>query len=413
MEQSGPSLGLTPRLETRPGLRHLSFLALLPASAVELDAAIERAVEQNPLLERQPWRTCPTCGLATTADRCAACAAAHWATDPEDAVDWRSDLIRDAAPDLSADLRPYLELVVAMLDDRGLLPVAPEIRPDVLDLVINGIRGAGPPGIAATSPVDCVRVQAAALVATGAVPALVSEVGDHWLPEVAEERYADVAAATSATEAAVRAAVDLLRARTRPYVVLPGTRARSAPTDVVFTQPERGGPVVVHVLDAAAAGVGRVTDLCADSAEARAWIAPHRDAADRLVAAIAARGQMLRRVADVLSVRQRAFILDGPAAHAPLRRHELAAVLDVHPSTVGRVVSGKVARCPDGRLVSLSGFFGAAASTQVRVAAAIESHPGATDREVAELLSRGGPAIARRTVAKYRALVANPTSPVC
>jgi RNA polymerase sigma-54 factor len=401
---------MTPRLDARPGLRLLSFLALLPAGAVELDAAIDRAVAENPLLDRVAWRSCRTCGLATVADRCAACATARWEFDPEATVDWRANLLRDAAAELPATLHPILELVVAALDDHGLMPVAPDAPADAVALVVAGLRASGPPGIAAHSRVDCVRVQAAALVADGEVPSLVQEIADHWLAEVAHEGYADVAAATGATEVDVREAVDLLRARTRPYIALEGGALRSAPTDVVFAEPEPGGPLVAHVADAAAVGLVLLPDLVMQTPEARAWVAPHREAAQRLVSAVAARGHMLQRVADELAVRQRNFIVDGPRLHTHLRRQEVAAALGVHPSTIGRVVSGKLARCPDGRHVPLAEFFGGATSTQVRVARVLEEHPGASDRELAELLTRAGDPIARRTVAKYRGLVAKPAS---
>lgn len=412
MERSGPTLGFTPRLETRPGLRMLSFLALLPAGTVELDAVVERAVATNPLLERLPWRRCPTCGLATTAERCSACATAHWATEPVAGPDWRDELLQDAAAELPAAVHGVLELVVGSLDEHALLPDPPATAAETLKTVIDALRLVGPPGVAARSAVDCVRVQATALVAAGAAPALVARLAESWLPEVAEEQYADIARAEQTTEPAVRAAVEVLRSRTRPYVSLPGASPRSAPTDVVFTRPDRDGPVVAHVAGPTSIGIGLVHDLATGSAEARAWIAPHRDAADRLLAAIAARGHMLQRVADELARCQQAFIVDGEAMHAPVRRHEVATTLSVHASTVGRVVTGKVARCPDGRLVPLADFFGAAPSIRIRVAAALEAHPSATDRELADLLSGTGATIARRTVAKYRAQLTNAASPV-
>lgn len=411
MERSGPKLGLIPRLDARPGLRQLSYLALLPADAVELDAAIDRAIAENPLLERVPWHSCPTCGLATVAERCAACATAHWDFEPEAAVDWRADLLRDAAAELPATLHPVLQLVVAALDDHGLMPIAPDAPADTVALVVAGLRASGPAGIAARSRIDCVRVQAATLVADGEVPPLLRELADHWLEEVADERFADVAAATGTTEAAVRGAVEVLRARTRPYVALAGGETRCAPTDVVFAQPVRGGPLVTHIANAAASLVV-VSDVLVQTPEARLWMAPHREAAQRLVAAVAARGHMLQRVADALAVQQRGFIMDGPQWHAHLRRQEIAAALGVHPSTVGRVVAGKMARCPDGRQVPLAEFFGGVISTRIRVATGIEKHPGANDRELAELLTQAGDPIARRTVAKYRALVTKPASPI-
>ena len=388
MERSGPSLGLTPRLEARPGLRLLSYLSLLPASAVELDAAIERAVAQNPLLERRPWHTCPTCGLATAGERCRACASAHWVVEPEAEVDWRGDLLRDAAAELPTSLHPLLRLVVASLDDHGLLrdpPDPPGAEPGALDRVVTALRTGGPPGVAARSAVDCVRVQAEALVATGRAPDLVAVVAGHWLAEVAEERYADVAAAVGVTESAVREAVVVLRARTRPYVALPGGTRRSAPTDVVFTLPERDGPVVANVADAAAAGLGVVTGLgparVVREPEVRAWLAPHREAADRLVAAIAARGHMLQGVADALAVRQRGFPgrrPGGPRSPASPRAGDGTgrAPLDRRPrgDGQGRPLPRRPSR-------AAAAFFGA---TALHPGARRQPHwrrrPGATDR---------------------------------
>lgn len=410
MERSGPELSVIPRLDARPGLRLLSYLALLPAGAVEFDETIERAVAENPLLERLAWHSCATCGLATVADRCAACASAHWSFEPEAAIDWRADLLRDTAAELPPTLRPVLELVMAALDEHGLMTEAPDAPEEAIALVIAALRGSGPPGIAARSRVECVRVQAAELVASGEVTPLVGELADHWLAEVAEERFADIAASTGATESAVLDAVGSLRARTRPYVTLAGGGTRSAPTDVVFAQPEPGAPLVAHVADGV--GLVLVSDIPMLTPEARAWATPHREAAQRLAAAVAARGHMLQLVADQLAVRQRAFIERGEQEHAHLRRQEVAAALGVHPSTVGRVVVGKVARCPDGRQVPLAGFFGGETSIRARVASALAAFPGASDRELAETLTATGNPIARRTVAKYRALVAKSASSI-
>lgn len=410
MERLIPSLEPAPRLTTRSGLRFLSYLALLPANAIELDAAAERAVAENPLLERLPWHRCSVCGLATTGDRCPACLTARWPTELEAEEDWREQLFREAALELARPLRPALAAVVAALDEHGLMPVPPDANAVELAEVVATLRLVGPPGIAAISPLECVRVQARSLVAARAAPPLLSQVAEEWLAEVAEERFADIAAATGATESDVIATVRLLRERTRPFVLLPGRAARTAPTDVVYTLTDPGAAPVAHVAESNTVGLGRVQDALPDSAEARAWAAPYRDAADRILAAIDARSRILQRVADELAQRQRAFIVKGPDAHTPLRRNELATALAVHPSTVGRVVADKVARCPDGRVVPLSDFFGTTPSIRQRVTAALTSHPEAADREIAELLSYAGAPIARRTVAKYRALATNPPS---
>lgn len=404
-------MGMAPRLSTQPGLRLLSYLALLPTNALELDAAVSRAVVENPLLGRRPWRSCRTCGLATVADRCPACSTPAWEAEHAAVEDWRADLLRDARAELRTSLHGLAAEVVGALDDRGLLPEPPTAEPGALAAVVEVLRLVGPPGLAARSPTDCVAVQARALVAEGQAPALLAEIVEDWLPAVAEGRYDEIAVGLGTSEEAVTSAVETLRTRIRPFVVLNGTSTRSAPTDVVFARPRTpDAPVVAHVADLSSLGLERVTDVLPPVPEARAWAAPHREAADRLIAAITARSRMLQRVADELAVRQRGFILDGPSDHVPLRRREVAAALSVHPSTVGRAVDGKLARCPDGRVVELAAFFGVGTSIRCRVEAAVQANPGATDADLAVVLARSGRPIARRTVAKYRALGANGAS---
>ena len=399
---------MAPRLTTSPGLRLLSYLSLLPAGLLELESAVARAVAENPFLERRPWRTCRTCGLTTVAERCPACATPAWEQEPEAPQDWRADLLRDVLAELPRSRHPAAHEVVAALDDHGLLRRVPDVGTAALVDVVTALRLVGPPGIGASSPTDCVRVQAHRLVAAGEAPPVLGALVEDWLPVLAEGGYAEAADALGTSEEAVVAAVELLRSRTRPFVVIADAAPRSGPVDVVFVR--RGAGVAAYVGDAAGLGLARVADDLPSAPEARQWAAPHREAADRLLAAVGARSHMLQCVADVLAQRQCGFVLNGDDAHVPVRRKDVAAALDVHPSTVGRAVTGKVARCPDGRLVPLTSFFGAVTSTRSRVDRALREHPGATDAVLADVLARTGPPVARRTVAKYRAL-ANAASP--
>ena len=236
-------MGLTPRLEARPGVRLLSYLSLLPASAVELDATIDRAVVDNPLLERVPWRACPTCGLATAGDRCPACATARWQVEPVAAPDWRTELLGDAAAELPTGLRPALEL-------RGRRPRRPRppprrarSRPGDARCGAGGsphgrptrhrggvpgrlrARAGGRPGRGRTRIGARVRGRRSLAAARWPRSATSRSPAPSWVHE-----------------SEVRAAVDVLRADTTPYVALSGGPTRSAPTDVVFTHPAADGP---------------------------------------------------------------------------------------------------------------------------------------------------------------------------
>jgi RNA polymerase sigma-54 factor len=405
-----PRLEITPRLAAEPGLRFLSYLALLPAGAVDLEAAIERAVATNPALERTPGRHCTGCGMYGVGERCSACAMTARQPDPAAPVDWRHDLIRDARLELPARLHELVTETVEALDDHGFLRrTPPGLDERDLIAVVDALRTVGPPGIAAASPIDCVRVQAERLVSQGEAPPLLLALVTDCLESVAEGRYAEIATALGAPQDEVERCVAILRARTRPFVLLAGGSARARPTDVVF-EVTAHGTIRAHVADAGALGVRQVVDEPLTDPESRRWWAPYRDEASRLLAAINARATMLGRVADLLAAEQAGFIQGGNAHHRPLRRHDVARKLGVHPSTVGRTVQDKVARCPDGRLLPLAAFFGRTTSLLEQVSAAMAAHPGATDAELAERLAASGVPLARRTVAKYRALAANAAS---
>jgi RNA polymerase sigma-54 factor len=102
---------------------------------------------------------------------------------------------------------------------------------------------------------------------------------------------------------------------------------------------------------------------------------------------------------------QRDFILNGDAHLYPVTRARLAEELDVHESTVSRAVSGKALQLPNGRIVPLSKLFDRSLHirTALRQIVAQESKP-LSDTQISKLLDKQGYSVARRTVAKYRAM---------
>jgi RNA polymerase sigma-54 factor len=126
---------------------------------------------------------------------------------------------------------------------------------------------------------------------------------------------------------------------------------------------------------------------------------------------LAERWSTIRRVVEALADEQREFLVDGPIALRPLTRAQLAARLGVHESTVSRAVAGRSALLPSGRVVPLSAFFTAALSAQEALRRIVARERQAlSDDELAAELARRGHRIARRTVAKYRALLGIPPS---
>jgi RNA polymerase sigma-54 factor len=106
-----------------------------------------------------------------------------------------------------------------------------------------------------------------------------------------------------------------------------------------------------------------------------------------------------------LVVIQREFILYGDASIKPITRADLAEELEVHESTMSRAVSDKAVQLPNRKIVPLSMFFDRSLHIRTAVKQIIEQESYTlSDSQIAELLSGMGYPVARRTVAKYRAI---------
>jgi RNA polymerase sigma-54 factor len=127
--------------------------------------------------------------------------------------------------------------------------------------------------------------------------------------------------------------------------------------------------------------------------------------ANLLVKCIQQRNHTIVRLMQRLSVLQREFILHGEACLQPLTRAILAKELDVHESTISRAVSAKSVQLPNGHIVPLSMFFDRSLHirTALKKIVSQEKQP-LSDTQIGEILARQGYPIARRTVAKYRAM---------
>jgi RNA polymerase sigma-54 factor len=405
-------LGMQRELRQLPVPLLVQLMRLVPLTVTDVRADVERALADNPFLTTRQGERCPGCGRHVRGRRCPSCAALgrRVASTPEaPALDWRSELEIGAAAELPGVLRAVVSLIVQHLDDSGLLgsdehDVASsiDVPVDVVDQIVAALRRAGPPGIAARSPLHCVQLQAAALVSAGAASPIVAEVAEAHLHVVATGDLDAVAAAIGCDRADVADALDVLRRSTRPWAVDSGPSVAYVEPDLVIRYVDRShGSLVAEATDAAWFGL-RVEAVPAGGER---WAAAHVHAAREMVRQLDMRAGLLRGIGDQLIAHQRGFLTDGAAMHRPLRRAEVATALGVHPSTVGRAVHEKVIRCPDGRTVPLASCFGVSTGPVEALRGLLEAHPAATDRQLVELLAGIDVRVARRTVAKYRALL--------
>lgn len=138
-----------------------------------------------------------------------------------------------------------------------------------------------------------------------------------------------------------------------------------------------------------------------------------------LIAMIAARNDTLLRLGQEVLLRQQGALEAGLAALVPMRMADVAGTLGVHESTVSRVVAGTAVDTPRGtwwlrHLFSRDMGDGVSSvALRDRLAALIADEDPArplSDDALALALAQGGVPVARRTVAKYRALLRIPAA---
>lgn len=131
----------------------------------------------------------------------------------------------------------------------------------------------------------------------------------------------------------------------------------------------------------------------------------HLEKANLFVKCIQQRNNTMQRLMGLLVSQQSGFILEGARFLIPMTRAQIAEEIGVHESTISRAVANKSVAMPNGRIIPLAKFFDRSLSVRDRIKEIVENESKPlTDDMIASLLQEEGIKIARRTVAKYRAV---------
>lgn len=139
--------------------------------------------------------------------------------------------------------------------------------------------------------------------------------------------------------------------------------------------------------------------------------------------AVEHRNQTTLAVGTEIARRQAAFLEKGPAYIVPMTLADVADSIGVHESTVSRVTTGIMMVTPQGTF-GLKRFFSTALQNddETATSAAVVRHRiqkmvegedpkrPLSDDAIAQIISKDGPVLARRTVAKYRDMLKIPSS---
>ncbi len=452
--------------ELRPQITaHLAqTMSLLQMPATEIRQKIRTELANNPALEIVEDSRCPSCGRTQAAPGpCPVCSQPFdtqidepivFISSPEDfptqfsnngglkstsdvsydslaAVeeDLPSFVLRQIAPDLEEDERLIAAHILNNLNDDGLLTVPLEeisqyyhVPLSRVTRVADIIKRAEPTGVGASSPKEALLIQLSLLREDTKVPYLAEEAIRIGLKDLSKHSYKNLARELNTSQEHAQEIAEFIRANLNPY---PGrafwgdhrqppenqTRAYHHP-DIILKDIDNAPHhrIMVEIISPYRGSL-RINPLFrqaqkqAPEEKSEAW-AKDIENASLLIKCLQQRNHTMEQLMTELVKEQRTYILSGdPVNIQPQTQAEMSELLGVHESTVSRAVSDKSVQLPNRKIIPLKQFFDRSLPVRTTLLRLVENEATPlTDTELKEELSLAGYNIARRTVAKYRAM---------
>jgi RNA polymerase sigma-54 factor len=325
------------------------------------------------------------------------------------------------------------EIIIGNLDSQGyLMTSAEDIASETLsplalvESMLKRLQRFDPVGVAARSPRECLLIQLEMLGQDD--PILVSLVGDH-LVDIEKRRYKPLLRKFKIQMEDLKAYLDIIQSLDPMPGASYGSESTIYVSPDVFVYRYEGDFVIVmnddglpklqlspyYMEDAHLSVKGPDREYLHDKMRSAMW----------LMKSLHQRQRTLYKVVESIVRFQRGFFEHGVTKLKPLILKDVADDIEMHESTVSRITANKYVATPHG-IVELKFFFNSALEmddgTQVgseSVKAIIKKmvseedpkHPY-SDEKIAEVLKETLDVnIARRTVAKYRAVLGIESSP--
>jgi len=448
----GQQLVLTPQLR--------QAIHLLQLSALELEAELAEAVENNPLLD---WAEPESLHIADATEAEAPQPDPGDGAPPDDVPPWTRDdepwqqrsggssddteegdaAERVAEPQTLRDhLQWQLHLthlsvrdrrigaaIIDAIDDDGYLREPLEslretLRPDVvasveeIATVLHQLQAFDPAGVGARSLGECLALQLAPLPEDTPGRPLALRIAAGPIDRLPRVGIEGIALELQCEPSEANLALQLLRS----LDPRPGAQIGSLPTDTYITPDcviwRHQGLWRVAL---AGSRAPRLTihrgyeQMIGHTGSSDSYLRGRLQEARWLLRNIEARGETLLKVVRCLVRQQSGFLEFGAQALRPLTLREVAAEVGLHESTVSRAIARKYVRTPRGT-VALRSFFASGIDTegggetssiaiQTMIRRLIDDEnprKPLSDARLAESLKAAGVPVARRTVAKYR-----------
>lgn len=430
----GQNLTMTPQLQ--------QAIKLLQLSTKELATEIQEALDTNPLLEtaeddvpvETTWdNTYPT-GTFTSSnpsqDKFDAISLKYAIKDLQEHLLWQMQL----SPFSLQDQQIALTIIDA-INDNGYLTISLTDVLDSLDIsaddntgieeilaVLHRIQHFDPLGVGARSLQECLSIQLNTLDPNTTLLTAAKQLVQQHLELLAKKNYTKLRRKLKLTTAQLQQTVKLITSLTpNPGSSISNKTAAIIIPDVLVRREAHRWLVELNLESIPKLRINNYYSKIltnANSAANSQYLRKNMHEAKWLLKTIYNRNEILLKVASYIVEHQRGFLEYGAEAIKPLILTNVAANLNIHESTVSRITTNKFIHTPQG-VYELKYFFsnhittdgGECSATAIRalikkLISTENNLQPLSDNKLVTLLAEHGINIARRTVAKYRDLLA-------
>jgi len=405
-------LTLTPQLQ--------QSIRLLQLSTLELNAEVERMLQENPLLEKAdeeeagapapeliaPIILTPTTptksdepldGAAAPEPDISSGADGDWGpasagSDDDDDTFLPQQVATSSLRDhLNAQLallnlplrdRQIVAALIDALDEDGyltttleelleLFPEELELDADELSIALRHLQNMEPAGVGARDAAECLTLQLKALSESTPFRAEALKLVQHHLPLLAARDFGKLKRLLHADDACLRSVRALITSlNPRPGAGFSKTEANYVIPDVVVRKLRGRWTAALNEAAMPKLRLNRIyADILTRNREAsNQQLAAQLQEAKWLIRNVQQRFETILRVSQAIVDRQRHFFEHGEVAMRPMVLREIAEILNLHESTISRVTTQKYMLTPRGTY-ELKYFFGSHVATDTGGAA--------------------------------------------
>ncbi len=434
-------------------------MALLSLTAEELSQKIESELASNPALEMLEERRCPTCHrLLSEHGKCPFCSLPTNLNSEEpvvflspreefvskkDYVDTTLEVepfapeveelpayvLKQIAPDLDPSQRSLAAYLLTHLDEDGLLTTTllevsryTHVPISEIEKVKALIQRADPVGVGSSNPQEALLVQLEVLREnTNTVPDIAERCIREGMDQLSHHQYSELAHKFEVPVKQITQAAQFIGENLYPFPARAhwgDVRQPAHEETQVYHQPDilinylnedPSKPLIVEII-MPISGTLQVNPMFKQaikeaSEDTKPELKGDLEKASLFVKCLQQRNHTMERLLVRVVSLQRDFILHGEKYLRPVTRAQISREMEVHESTISRAVANKAVQMPNKRIIPLAEFFDRSLNVRSVLKEIIENEAKPySDSDLVDLLSERGFEVARRTVAKYRAI---------